>query len=57
MTWPFRRKPAQAPTKPALTRADAAVLNKAGLTLAEWDALPESKRADYRWNIGLGGMA
>lgn len=57
MTWPFRRKPAKAPTKPTLTRSDAAVLNKAGLTLAEWDALPESKRADYRWNIGLGGMA
>lgn len=46
-----RRKPIHLPGQ-SLTRADADVLNRAGLTLTEWDALTDEERADYRWRLG-----
>lgn len=35
-----------------LTAADASTLNRAGLTLPEWQALTDKERADIRWRLG-----
>jgi hypothetical protein len=38
---------------PKLTRADADVLNRAGLKLDEWEAKSDAERADLRYRLGI----
>jgi len=48
------QRPRHRATPPSrLSVSDADVLHRAGLTLPEWDALPDSKRTDLRWRLGV----
>lgn len=53
MKWPWRKAQPPAPVQPRLTRADADVLHRAGLTLTQWQALTDQERAELRWRLGL----
>lgn len=51
--WFRRQRPAPPPPAPRLSVSDALVAHYAGLTEAEWLALTDQARADYRWRSGL----
>ena len=54
MTWLFGKQhtPIELPDIPRISRGDADIMHRAGLTLTQWMALSDTQRADIRWRIG-----
>jgi hypothetical protein len=50
--WFRRRRPTTPQPSPQLAVAEAQILARAGLTLAQWQALTNRERADIRWRVG-----
>jgi len=55
MTWLFSKQhtPIELPDIPKISRRDADIMHRAGLTLTQWTALSDTQRADIRWRTGV----